>query len=102
VRLAVDGRVLGGDVLRRQEKTAHAGPHVLPDAPVIDESLSVAIGGIAPGDPAAQAREFPGFRGVVDDLALWNRALTEEEVAALARFAARKESYCDAIRKERK
>lgn len=40
---------------------------------------------------------FAGFRGVIDEFAVWNRPLTDEELTSLAGYASKKKSYCEEI-----
>src|SRR6185503_20998563 len=90
VLVAVDGKLASGstwqDGLEKFDKKA-----VLKSAPSPKNNGSTVVGTSrrfgAPG--------FKSFRGLIDELAVWDRALGEDELLSLAGYAAKKKSYCE-------
>ncbi|MEK7468557.1 MAG: protein kinase [Planctomycetota bacterium] len=50
----------------------------------------------------AGGTEFAGFRGMIDEFAIWDRPLTVEELTSLAGYADEKKSYCEEIQRHLK
>ncbi|MBI2919745.1 MAG: protein kinase [Planctomycetes bacterium] len=96
VRYAVDGKLMPGGVVSGTDITTERGKLTLPRAPNPDARQSLILGaGRQPGWEA-----MAPFRGVIDELAIWERELTEEELTSLAGYAAEKKSYCEEIEKQ--
>ncbi|MEK7468556.1 MAG: protein kinase [Planctomycetota bacterium] len=99
VRVAIDGVLADGFVLAggrpprpadRPELTAP--PFSLPEKPA-PEADAIMVG--RPKQSGAQG--LSAFAGAMDELAIWDRALTDDELKQLAEFAANGKSYVQAI-----
>ncbi|KAF0245631.1 MAG: serine/threonine protein [Planctomycetota bacterium] len=92
VMVAVDGKLAGGSTWAgapaRFEKVAK-----LARRPAPANNGSGLIGTSRKSGVAA----FQGFSGMLDEFAIWDRPLSEEELTSLAGYAANKKSYCEAI-----
>ncbi|MCC6739956.1 MAG: protein kinase [Planctomycetia bacterium] len=92
VTVAVDGKIAScatwADRIETHPKTAKLGRR---PAPANDGS------GLIGTSRRTGVAAFAGFRGILDEFAVWSRPLSEEELTSLAGYAAKKKSYCEEI-----
>jgi hypothetical protein len=92
VRIMIDGILHRGkagtyDSLRDSDQ-----PLTLPTAPKDDGGMTTLLGRIR--DEGRGFVDATFFKGMLDEVAVWNRPLSEAEMRALYEFAGRGESYC--------
>ncbi len=92
VTVAVDGKIAScatwADEIATHLKVAKLGRR---PAPANNGSTLVGTSRMS-GNAA-----FAGFRGSIDEFAVWDRPLTDEELTSLAGYASKKKSYCEEI-----
>ena len=95
VRIAVDGVFRSGSVVHHATNYAAGnGEFDLIDRPAPPADAPTRLGMIrAPFWNEGGTH----FNGVLDEVAVWDRALTEQEILMLYDFSGRGESYCEAI-----
>ena len=81
VRLYVDGRLTGGEAFEHSGTLAARGPSLQSAAGVELTAKSVFVGACNDTSEPGPAKHF--YQGLVDDLHVWNRALTPHEVATV-------------------
>jgi serine/threonine protein kinase len=94
LRIAVDGKLLDGLVHDRRGVAPKPGPQplTLPGSPQPRSDTTIIGRTHVSNNPG-----LAGFRGTLDELAVWGRELTEAEMKALFGYAGRNESYCERI-----
>ncbi|MBI2919746.1 MAG: protein kinase [Planctomycetes bacterium] len=104
LRLAIDGKLVNGMVADRragprpaQRPRPGPQPLTLPDTPRPKSDYTVVGRCTVKNNPGLAA-----FQGLMDELAVWDRALSEEELAELWRMAEKGLSYCEEIERSGK
>ncbi|KAF0245630.1 MAG: serine/threonine protein [Planctomycetota bacterium] len=102
VRIAVDGVLNDGFVLKgepggrpprpTERPELKRPPFTLPEKPA-PEAEAITIG----RSKLSSGQAFSAFAGAMDELAIWDRALTDDELKQLPEFAANGKSYVQAI-----
>ncbi|NUN49115.1 MAG: protein kinase [Candidatus Brocadiae bacterium] len=103
VTIAVDGVIGDGSAVDRRgpRRPSDRLPHPGPQPITLGEKPAPGSEFLAIGRPKApRMPEFGAFAGEIDDLAIWDRALTDAELTSLAGFAAAGRSYCAEIESE--
>lgn len=102
VRIAVDGALVEGFVLTSDPGRPGPRPGARPEPRqppfALPEKPSPEGDAITIGRPKTTGPLLPGFfAGAIDELAAWDRALTDDELKQLPAFAADGKSYVEAI-----